>query len=128
MKSKFKFLLFVLVTVLFATTACDKEDDEPTKTDLIAKEWKIISIDGDPADEVEILLKFEVNGTLILQGIDDDDLPLTQTLKWSWAENETEIIITMFGEQIIWKLDKLTTDMLWIYDEDDTLIKMVPNK
>jgi hypothetical protein len=128
MKSKFKLLLFVLVTVLFATTACDKEDDEPTKTDLITKAWKVISIDGDPVDEVEILLKFEVNGNLILQSIDDDGESFTVALNWAWAENETKINISMFGEQLIWKLDKLTTDILWIYDEEDSLIKLVPNK
>ena len=124
----FKTILFSMFLALFVINGCEKENDEPTKTDLIAKEWKVISVDGDLVDEEEILLKFEVNGNLILQSIDDDGQPVRLTIKWSWTENETKIIISMSGEQLIWKLDKLTTDLLWVYDEEDSLIKLKPNK
>lgn len=120
-----------MLITLVGFTGCKKdEDEEPTKTDLITKEWKVISIDGEPLlpEDEEILLKFEVNGNLIVQSSDDDGQPVTQTIKWSWGANETTINVILYGEQLVWKLDKLTADALWFYDEDESFIKLEPKK
>lgn len=122
-------VLFSMLIAFFALTGCDKEEDnEPSKTDLIIKEWKVISIDGDPVEDEEILLKFEVNGNLIVQSSDDDGQPVTLTIKWSWGANETTINVLFYGEQLVWKLDKLTADALWLYDEEESFFKMEPKK
>ena len=119
-----------MLITLVAFTGCKKdEDEEPSKTDLITKEWKLISIDGETEnDEYESLtITFETNGDLIIKAT-GEGTTLSQTAKWSWGTNETTINVLIYGEQLVWKLDKLTADALWFYDEEESFLKLEPQK
>jgi hypothetical protein len=127
---KIKTILFSMLITLVAFTGCKKDEDkEPSKTDLLVKEWNVISIDGsgefDDFDALE--LKFEANGNLTVKAT-EGSASFSQNAKWSWGTNETTINIVIESDQLVWKLDKLTADALWFYDEDESYFKLEPKK
>lgn len=119
-----------MLIAFFALTGCDKEeDDEPSNTDLLTKEWNLLSIDGETASDGydSFAITFETNGNLIIKAT-ESGITFSQNAKWSWGTNETTINVVIFDEQQIWKLNKLTADALWFYDEDESLLKLEAKK
>ena len=125
-----KIFFYFTIIVLFAITGC-KKDDEPTKTELITKEWRIISIDGESAyqyfDGEEVILKFETDGDFKITRFYDGDSE-TSVGKWNWEDKEELLEVEMDGEQVNWELYKLTTTEFWFFDTDeDELFKCESN-
>jgi len=124
-------LFYSAIIVLFTIAGCKKED-EPTKSELLAKEWKIISVDGESVneyfDEDEIFLKFETDGDFKITWIDDGDSEI-ETGNWNWQNNEEllEVNLDVESDPVSWELKKLTKTEFWFFDTDeDALFKCVP--
>lgn len=126
-KLNFKILLSIGI-VLLTFAGCSKEEEEPipTNTDLLTKEWNVLSIDGETEGFGSISLKFEKSGMLVIEVTDDDGEPFSQTVQWEWGTNETTIEVLFLGEELIWVVDKLTADAFWFYDEEESFFKLEP--
>ena len=72
-------------------------------------------------------LNFEANRNLTVK-VTEDGTSLSQTARWCWGTNKTVTNIVSNGELFAWKLDKLTADALWFYDEDNSYFKLEPKK
>jgi len=127
-----KSILFLSAIIVLFTIAGCKKEDEPTKSELLAKEWKIISVDGESVneyfDEDEIFLKFETDGDFKITWIDDGDSEI-ETGNWNWQNNEEllEVNLDVESDPVSWELKKLTKTEFWFFDTDeDALFKCVP--
>jgi len=127
-----KSILFLSAIIVLFTIAGCKKEDEPTKSELLAKEWKIISVDGESVneyfDEDEIFLKFETDGDFKITWIDDGDSEI-ETGNWNWQNNEEllEVNLDVESDPVSWELRKLTKTEFWFFDTDeDALFKCVP--
>lgn len=130
-----RILFYSAIIVLFAFTGCkkDKEDKDPTKTELLCKEWKISTIDGQSVSDYlgsdEVILKFDTDGDFKITFYEQGD---TETIvgEWVWKDNESEINITLDdepGKKIIFEVNKLTTTEFRFFDPDeDALFKCEP--
>lgn len=122
-------LFYSTILALFAITACKKED-EPTKSALLSKEWKIISVDGETVNEYfeedEIFLKFEIGGVFKITWVYDGDSEI-ESGNWNWENNEVFIKVDLDGDVVNWELKKLTKTEFWFFDTDeDALFKCIP--
>lgn len=117
LKSILFYSSFILLIII---SGCKKE--EPTNTELLCKEWKIISVDGESATEYfeldEVLIKFSTDGGFKITWISDGDEDINYGI-WIWQNSEEKLDVELDFNEVEWELEKLTEDDFWFYDIDD---------
>ncbi|PVY37382.1 lipocalin family protein [Pontibacter virosus] len=128
----FRYLLLVLV-LPFALVSCDKDDPEPTKTNLIvAHEWqgdRVLVAGSDVSDLPEIKEMFldikSTRLTLRRDGTytavyDQAGTSQTTTGTWEFKENETIIYFDLLGDLQIETLTPTNMDLITTVNRNDT--------
>ncbi|WP_242928416.1 hypothetical protein [Pontibacter vulgaris] len=120
--------LLYFFSLLFALTvfsSCDKDDSEPTKTDILTShEWKgsrVLVAGLDVSDRPEIKdmlldiktlrLNFNRNGSYTATYTDKSG-PRTTTGAWQFTNNETKLAFDLLGEMEIKNFTSSNLDMI----------------
>lgn len=149
MKSlKLTTVFFFLAAFLFLIpAACDKNsnDDEAnlTKTEMLCREWKIITIGGVSSNEEcdcdETVIYFNSNGNWGLTFKSNNQVLTDQSVSGSWKwevqDESVRLEFQYYSEEEGWitqatimDLQQLTGDSLWFYfvDDEGDIYKCVP--
>ncbi len=118
-------ILFSLLFVFATLSSCDKDDNAPTKTDmLVAHEWKgsrvlVAGLDVSDRPEVKemlldiktLRLTFNRNGSYTATYTDKSG-NRTTTGGWKLTDNETKLSIDLLGELDIKNFTHTNLDMI----------------
>jgi hypothetical protein len=128
--SKAKFLILFLAVAGISLTSCKKEDPAPTKTELLAKTWKISEFyeDGQLISDpslASVRLTFNANGTYTSVGFGSNS-----TGSWEFNADDTRILmdkgtVDEFTGSVV-TLSTTTFKMTWTEDSTAYEIVMVP--
>ena len=125
MKTKmFKSLLLAsAIMIVLLTGGCNKEEeDKPSNTELLTREWNIVSVDGTTVLEGlgvdAATLNFATNGDLEMS-VTYEGSTISVTVEWQWINGETAIKINDGTDTYDWTLEKLTADDFWFTDTSD---------
>lgn len=114
-----RIFLYSSIIALFTITGC-KKDSEPTKTELLCQEWKLVHfLVQDQSDLIEVDIDFEmtmrfdkdnhVTGSSTYDGETE-----TETTDWQWINDENAIRIGTNTDHEDWEVQKLTDQELWV--------------
>ncbi|HNX44291.1 MAG TPA: hypothetical protein PLJ84_11405 [Bacteroidales bacterium] len=135
-----------LTAILFLVpAACEKnsdDDKEQTKTELLCREWKVVSIGGLSANYEcecdETLMSFKSDGKFSmifkLDGAVIEDESFDGQWEWQVQDESVTLEFQYFSEEEGWvtgftilDIQQLTKDYLWfIFADDDEVYKCVP--
>lgn len=131
---------FSFFSLLILLSACNKDEDSPSKTDLLtAKKWSISKIEvkapgtttnidvtkefseACESDDITIFYKDgKIENKTGTSKCDSDDIDETGT--WAWKENETKISTTIDGDTSEVTVVELTSGTLKVKSNDPSLI------
>ena len=130
-KASKKLMMAAAVVIMLNFSSCGKYEDGPslslkTKTARLTGSWEVVEIDGDKVG-ADIELEFDKDGGLQL----DYDYSYTYygytyeySMKfkgeWEWGSNKESIELDWDDmEAMEWDILRLSSDELWVEDDDN---------
>jgi hypothetical protein len=115
MKTSSRISLILLIPIIgIMVTGC-KKDEQPTQTELLCKEWRIVhtyvevqSVLTEFSMGFEMTLKFTTDKQAVFSSNNQ-----TETATWSWANGEKSLNFQTSGGQLNWEVQKLTDNEFW---------------
>ncbi|MEX0966979.1 MAG: DUF5004 domain-containing protein [Bacteroidia bacterium] len=113
--------------ILFNFQACKKYEEGPgftlkTPKGRLTGDWELVATDPPSgADLPDLSMEFEKDGDFTMRGsISYYGMPFPFSVngEWEFDDKKETLLLEVDSEETEWQINKLTSDELWVEDED----------